>query len=473
VIVLGAVAALIVILVIAGIGGVARTRVRKHGFLVLAWRWLSGEAHHGKPVTNAGWTRKGTKALTPTGHAHRWWFHRRRRRMAHRSGASLGVLAALLGLLLYPAETLTAVAAAVAIAAVGLGFLTWRLLRSRKHHREWVEPLHAAVAPIVGVPVERNPRSWIEITRDRGRVTVTLPEGWTGKQSDRDQLVCAVTAKAGLENPDIRWQLTGPSHQVGFDAAAAPPASVALADVRPAIEAAKPGQLVLGKGKRDTTVNVSQATDSPHLGASMGTGGGKSTLGRLLLAQHCHHGGVGLVLDAKLFSHPWCWGLPNVAYAAEPAEFHEALFWLGDELHRRNRVARASTDVEGRMHANPGASLMVLAEEFNLTLPILRSYWQEARERGDPDRSPAIGALEAVAFAGRAVRMHLVMIGQMLTSRATGSGEARENGGIRILARYSFNGWRLLVPEHAMPPASGIDGRVQVVASVRQMGSPK
>ena len=62
------------------------------------------------------------------------------------------------------------------------------------------------------------------------------------------------------------------------------------------------------------------------------------------------------------------------------------------------------------------------------------------------------------------------MIGQMLSARASGSGEARENIGIRILSRYTKRNWEMLAPEHAMPLASDINGRVQVVASgkVRQ-----
>ena len=32
--------------------------------LVRLWRWLSGEAHHGKPITDAGWFRHGHRALT-------------------------------------------------------------------------------------------------------------------------------------------------------------------------------------------------------------------------------------------------------------------------------------------------------------------------------------------------------------------------------------------------------------------------
>jgi len=73
--------------------------------------------------------------------------------------------------------------------------------------------------------------------------------------------------------------------------------------------------------------------------------------------------------------------------------------------------------------------------------------------------------MEDIAFAGRAVRVHLLMIGQMLSARATGSGEARENLGVRILARYSQRAWQMMAPELAAPPVPSVLVRVQVAAS--------
>ncbi|MFG1940395.1 hypothetical protein [Micromonospora tulbaghiae] len=52
---------------------------------------------------------------------------------------------------------------------------------------------------------------------------------------------------------------------------------------------------------------------------------------------------------------------------------------------------------------------------------------------------------------------------QMLTARAIGGPEARENFGIRCLARYTANNWKMLVPEAAMPRASRTLGRWQIV----------
>ena len=61
--------------VLSGIAGHYDARLRKHGPHALAFRWFFATANWaGKPVTNRGWNRPGTKALTPTGHAHRRWY---------------------------------------------------------------------------------------------------------------------------------------------------------------------------------------------------------------------------------------------------------------------------------------------------------------------------------------------------------------------------------------------------------------
>jgi hypothetical protein len=60
--------------------------LRASWLLVAIWLWLSGEAHHGHPVTDAGWFRHGQRALTRIGHATRWWHLPRWQRAAHRRG---------------------------------------------------------------------------------------------------------------------------------------------------------------------------------------------------------------------------------------------------------------------------------------------------------------------------------------------------------------------------------------------------
>ena len=102
---------------------------------------------------------------------------------------------------------------------------------------------------------------------------------------------------------------------------------------------------------------------------------------------------------------------------------------------------------------------------MNLAHGALKQYWAEIRGPDDPKSSPAFTGLGAVSFAGRAVKMHLVPIGQMLKADVLGGGDVRENIGVRMLTRYTQNSWKMQAGDIPMPPPSRVPGRWQQLAS--------
>jgi hypothetical protein len=66
---------------------------------------------------------------------------------------------------------------------------------------------------------------------------------------------------------------------------------------------------------------------------------------------------------------------------------------------------------------------------------------------------------------GRSASVNLLAIAQMLTAQTAGGPSARENFGIRCLARYSRNNWKMMAPEVAMPRPTKIRGRWQIVVA--------
>lgn len=455
--------ALVIILVARGWVKVVKQRAAAHGFLVLAGRWLAGHPWHGKPLTDAGWSRAGTRALTPTGHASRFWYRPQKHRMARRSGTALVTVTVLLGLLFDFWPTVAVLSAAVIAAAAYGTFAAVRWQRQRKHVKTWLYPAHLNAAPLAGHPVAMDPADWLVIEPDRSRVTAELPPAYNGDDKARQRLVETLTGKLGIEAPEVRWQLAGPRPRLELTQSKPPPAKVFLADVRAAIEAAKADEIVWGIGKKNRPVKTSFGGDSPHVGLSMGSGAGKSELAKVVLTQLLFHGAIGLILDHKMTSHPWAKGLPNVVTAVRIPEIHKALVWLGGhEVPRRKEVSYAGTDVHGNVHADVGPRIIVIAEELNATVAQLRTYW---RELGEKSRSPALTALDEVSFTGRSVLINLVYIGQRLSDKATGGGgDARENIGVIAFARYRPSTWKMLAPDHAMPAKSNAPGRLQVVS---------
>jgi len=426
----------------------------------LLWRWCSGHPLDGKHRTNATWLHPATKVHHPAPVV-RWHHMPRLTRAFIRTGASIGALAAAWGYV--TASTITLIACGIA-AAAALAFTSWRAvraLRRARHHRRWVTPLHRALAPVLGINLAERPGSWLQVEPDRSAATIALPASFATSPARRGAIVEVVKAKLALEAPEVDWDERGHRPVVRFRSAPPPPRKVGIDDLMPAIEAAGIADLVLGVGRGGRPVVVSLDGDSPHLMLSMGSGAGKSILGRLIGAQSKYRGGVLLVWDYKLISQNWCKGLPGVVYCKNEPEIHASAIWLEEEIKRRNAVADAGADLEGNVHADVGPRIVVLAEELNATMARLRAYW---REHGDGNRSPAVEAIDAALFMGRQVRCNIVQIGQLITAGTSGSSAGRENIGVRILGRYTKNAWKMLVPEvQPMPPSSNAPGRVQVV----------
>ena len=455
---------LLLTLSLATAAGIAVRRIQAHGLGVLLWRWLTGMPHHGEALTDAGWSRPGVKALTETGHARRWWYLPRRQRAARRTGTTLAALLIVWGLLFARLVTLILLALALASGAVWGCWRAVAWVRSWRHRRTWVAPAHLVAAPLVGLPAASDPRGWLEVAPDRSRVVAILPPEYNPDAAAKTRLVGTLAGKLGLESPEARWALAGPAPRLEITQSAPPPARVALADVREQLAALRPDELLWGLGKKGRPVKSSLSGDSPHLGLSMGSGAGKSVTARSLLAQMLMRGAIGIVLDVKFISHAWAMGLPNVVIVRRAAEIHEMLVWLGGEVSRRNEVALAGVTPDGDVRADVGPRVIVVGEELNAAMDLLRAHWREARQPGDPARSPAITAFDAVSFMGRQVKVNIVYIGQRLSAKATGGGDVRENIGVIGFARYRASTWKMLAGDHPMPPPDLAPGRLQVVS---------
>lgn len=201
---------------------------------------------------------------------------------------------------------------------------------------------------------------------------------------------------------------------------------------------------------------VSLSLDSPHIACSAGSGAGKSVLAMLIAVQVLLKGGRVLIIDMK-GSHRWALGLPGVTYCMEPADMHPALIGVANLADRRNKEAIIHPE-----DWDPGQRVFVIFEEMNATVGLLKSYWQKNREKGDPKFSPAIDAFRFLTYTGRSAKVNLFGVAQMLTANTTGGPESRESFGVRCLARYTTNAWKMLVPECAMPRKSKVLGRWQV-----------
>ena len=79
--------------------------------------------------------------------------------------------------------------------------------------------------------------------------------------------------------------------------------------------------------------------------------------------------------------------------------------------------------------------------------------------------APALAAMRALAFAGRALKMHAIFVGQMLTAEVTGGGKdsaVKQNIALWAMNRYGPLGWKTAT-DIPMPPPPDVPGRIQLV----------
>ncbi|GIJ10719.1 hypothetical protein Van01_39330 [Micromonospora andamanensis] len=472
---------------------------RKHRVLRLTYRYLSGRPMTGRdgyPYRQrgkgrlAGWQRQALRLGVPTatavtavypeqvatgvtGVALALAYRGQRRFVQRRFHAA------------YVAPTLAAVGPPLGLAnGVGvtlhvdptLGSLTPRLAKPLSPAEQAVRLVYGErVEPIIRwLPEQLQRAAWaaqrwgkpatdrLKVFRrpappDHGpRIELTIRTPYVTKEQ-RQLVSSIISSKIPVSGLVESWDQVGPRVVARWTVRARPPAQVGHERVAEQLPRLAEWEFYVGDGVGGQAVTISLHDDSPHIAVSAGSGAGKSVLAGLIAAQVLARGGRVLILDRK-GSHRALLGLPGVDYCTRPEQMHDALIRTAALADERNTLALHEAE-----DWDPGQRVLVICEEMNATIGQLANWWAEERVKGDPKRSPAISALADLLFMGRSAKVNVIAIAQMLTARAIGGPEARENFGIRCLARYTANNWKMLVPEASMPKASRTLGRWQVV----------
>lgn len=497
-----------------------RTTAQSPGWWVL--RYLTGRPVDGELRTDCGYLRPGRRVLHPSGHASRWAMLPGWKRQAVRLGAPIGACGLGSAYLAYPDQTTAAAVTVTGIAAYRSARRARRAWQMRRFNNTYIRPTLAALAGTLGdapvkldvspdlgnlvprlakpmSPAEKAVRAWYgehvepvvrwlpdHVQRARWRVQ-TRVRPLTSKldvfrrpvaadtapsitlrtsvpyltPQQRDYIKAVISAKIPAGDLSDTWDQVGDQVTARWTVKARPPARVGYADLDARFGDLAEWEFFVGLGPERRPVIISLREDSPHVACSAGTGAGKSVFAQSVAVQVLARGGRVVILDLK-GSHRWALGMPGVDYCTRPEQMHAALIALGRLADERNQ--QAFTEAEDW---DPGYRVLLIFEEMNATAARLRDYWTENRTSSDPKTSPAITAFRSIMFMGRSAKVNAFAVAQMLTAHTTGGPESRENFGIRALARYSANNWKMLVPEAAMPRASRTLGRWQIVVGGR------
>lgn len=180
------------------------------------------------------------------------------------------------------------------------------------------------------------------------------------------------------------------------------------------------------------------AGETPHIGMSVGTGGGKSSLFRLLGAQVWYHGAGRIdIVDPKRISLDAFKGIPGIHIWRDVELQIKAVEDFYEEMTSRYEILEDDPDA-----VFPPRFLFM--EEMNSWTDLVTIWWRQNKESGDPARPPILDIFALCLYQGRQAAMHIFVALQQANARATGGSALRDQLGGIFLARFSPNVWNFL-----------------------------
>ncbi len=351
----------------------------------------------------------------------------------------------------------------VMLAAGAGGAVVHRTRDRRRHFRDLVVPLWMTVANLLEVPRGESIRVWLTVPyrldADNARVVLRVPRDFRGSDMQRHEITALMERRLpGEWESEWDWG----RFCVTFKHPPAPPKYVAYADVVAELLRSPEARPLVGLGTRGEAVRGDFDQEAPHWALSMGTGAGKSTFLRTVVAQAARRtddpAGVERVdiCDPKRISLNCFRGVPGV-YIHKTAEA-----WVRVVREFRAEMERRYDVLDHDEKANFPRRLLVI-EEMNSFTRLIQEWWNSIREKSDPRTPPVMNDIAFILNQGRQAKMHMLSVFQQMNARAAGGSEARDQYGMKILARFSPAAWNMLVGTYPRPKSSRHPGRAIVM----------
>jgi hypothetical protein len=384
---------------------------------------------------------------------------------AHRAGWRLAVplviLAPLAALVAFGAQALVPLGVVVLAAVVFGGYRLVRLVRYWRHNRRVVQPLANALAMPLQTTAPEVARA-LHVPLDYGHkdaeVRTALPDHWQGTDPQREAVARIISHRLGGE-----WttRVTRKPFLLVAGHPPEPPRMVRFAEVADLIRTkGSIDRILMGLGTGATPIWMDFSDEIAHLGVSVGTGGGKSSFLRFIMAQLAYWGCADFpVLDSKLVSLDGMESIPGMRVYRTTVEQWDAISAEVGEME--DRYQRLLAD---RRAAFPVTAMLL--EEQNDAAIEWRSHWNQIRASKDPATPPVYQDVTKYMIKGRQVRKRVIGVYQMLSHSACGGIDAsvmRSSYGAKALSRYSHQQWDSLTGIRPRVASSAIPGRWVVV----------
>jgi hypothetical protein len=330
-------------------------------------------------------------------------------------------------------------------------WLAWGAVSNYQERKHTIIPFTQAVAPILGMPPGRVERT-MQFTPEQIRIEV--PAHFNPHERELSELTSLANRRLTGE-----WTAASQVRKLPFyvmlTKQAEPRKSFSFDELSLLIDQQQPGNFILGMGTHDRLITANIPKEYPMVGLSMGTGAGKSSFFRSMIAQGYYHGFQDWdIFDVKLISLAGLDVLPGVNIYRTPEEIRKAVYQLRLEMERRNN----------EMLANPKKVFKpkyVVMEEQNAFAILTQIDWEQG---GGKKKDTVWQDLKVLFVMARQVQIYILSAYQFLTAAASGGDSTiRTQMGLKILGRFSPQAWDMLVGERPRERSSSHPGRCVAV----------
>ncbi len=377
------------------------------------------------------------------------------RRALWRICGPVGFLALWYGYVVYPLFTSLVGLAAIGVCSYRAGLWGRRTWREWRYNRTVRRPLVDTLAFYVQL-LPAAVDAGLVISKDL--VQVPLGPTFKGTVEQVKDITRVVSQRIGGEW-DVDRNTTAYPFYLRFTPKPAPPEVVFFEQVREAVYATSQDKPVLGLGSRHEVLHLDFTGEIAHLAASIGTGGGKSSFLRFLIAQFAHHGvGSFDVCDVKWVSLQGMEAVPGLRIHRPVEEIAEAIGNVKAEMQRRYDI----------LLKNPSKVFdrrILVLEEQNAFATLARLAWRATGKKGN---HPVWDDIALILTMARQVNIIVIGAYQRMTAAASGGGELRDQYGLKLLSRFSHQAWDVLVGTRPRGVSSPIPGRAIAVMGESQ-----
>lgn len=436
------------------------------------YRFVAGHPMDGHYRTDARFFRRGTRLLAKV-EVHRWSYLPGWQRSAWRFAGVLAVLAGAWGYAFHRERLYAALSASAALAAL---YASWRLWEAWQRHevaRDYLRPLHAVLAPMLGLPSTTRPTDYLTVpktyrTKEETPAVIRLPSGFNPAPANKDQVSNAAMSYLRIndDNTDVTFHMSA-NPTLELKMAPQPPNRVLWADYTDLMLKLPAGQIFVGLQARNAPYirdfNVGEVV---HGGFSVNTGGGKSNAAMTWISQMLHSDPRVLVtfVDPKQSALPACLiGVPGYSLANDPDNIPE--MWDVIERFEREIIRRRRARIDDPTMEFP--LMYLILDELSEFMDMSREFWEEVKEEPErygyegklPKRPPIIRSIARILRMSREYGGRVLVFTQRLDNASTGGIGLRDLFGWRGLAGFRKNQWMMLIQTTPIPKSIRRVGR--------------